>query len=247
MNILSHGVPVGTCGARIVSGTAEPYNIGGSGSSRHAISTDGSRAFFEATPGSECSARADLYMRETGTDTTLDIGEYRFMAADKSGTNVLLEKRSGGTREFFLYNIESRTIKPTFSFASSTTSTVKAAEDDEGFTAIYINAGGGLTPEAPPVAPGSSGSGFEASDLYRYDVSTGRLHFVVEATGLGGPGNVNTYGAVTPDGRYDYFAADRVFGVPGGIDEQEAQVYRYDNTEGVVQCMSCAFLHRPRT
>ena len=55
----------------------------------------------------------DLYMRANGVET-LDIGEYTFLAANGSGSELLLEKRDGEAREIVLYDIESRTPKLLF-------------------------------------------------------------------------------------------------------------------------------------
>ena len=56
--------------------------------------------------------------------------------------------------------------------------------------------------------------------------------------------------SVSPDGRYFYFTTVTVAGLPGGGEELKtphaadggptSQVYRYDSTEAVIQCLSCA-------
>ncbi len=57
-------VGAGTCGAHLVAGSGE---ASGYRSSAHAVSADGSRVFFEAVPGSICSATPHLYIRENGS------------------------------------------------------------------------------------------------------------------------------------------------------------------------------------
>jgi hypothetical protein len=59
--------------------------------------------------------------------------------------------------------------------------------------------------------------------------------------------------SLSPDGRYAYFAAREVGGLPGGGTYKEgpeagqvtAQVYRYDSAEHVVDCVSCASAFDP--
>jgi hypothetical protein len=86
-------VGVGTCGAVIVRGL-ELYEADGSRSSSHAVSADGSRVFFEAVPGSNCSAAAHLYMRVNGEET-VDIGAYKFEGSNPQGTRLLLKNGAG--------------------------------------------------------------------------------------------------------------------------------------------------------
>ena len=90
-------VTIGSCGAKMVLGEEDPEAKHNSSSS-HSVSVDGSRVFFEAVPGKNCSSEAmHLYMRMNGTETgteTVDIGPYTFVAADAEGTSLLL--RNGG-------------------------------------------------------------------------------------------------------------------------------------------------------
>ena len=114
-----------------------------------------------------------------------------------------------------------------------------------GFSAIYFQSDERLTSEAPPVEQ----EGVHREDLYRYDLGTETLSFVAQ---VGAEGETEL--SVTPDGRYAYFQAEFVAGLPGnGIEHYETgevphpegeavttQVYRYDSVEKVVECMSCA-------
>ncbi len=93
----------GTCGAEIVNGSHE---FQGTKSSKHSISADGSRVFFEAPSGSNCAGPSHLYMRVDG-ESTVDIGAYKFAAANAQGTTLLLEK--GG--ELIGYNTEDGTTQ----------------------------------------------------------------------------------------------------------------------------------------
>ncbi len=242
-NVNSEGHTIGACGAKMVNGL-EGARESGVPTSRHAVSADGSRVFFEAVPGSNCSEPTHLYMREAATDQTLDLGAYVFAGANNDGSELLLEKPSGGTREFLLYDVESATAKPVFS-----TPTVNGNGSSEillsrDFTAIYLLALAQLTTEAP------STSGGEA-DIYRYDIPTENLHFLVQATTAPAAElGASIPSESSPDGRYLYFDARGVAALPGGANEplpegREGQVpsnqrYRYDSAEDVVECISCA-------
>jgi hypothetical protein len=223
-NVLTGGAAIGTCGATIANGAAEYMSSGGQISSRHSVSADGSRVLFLAVPGSDCSEPKHLYMRVGGSET-LDVGAYTLLAANAEGTTLLLEKRSGATSEIFLYDVQARAAK--LLFAAQVTS-IAISED---FNAIYLSAEGRLDSQAP------SGGG-----LYRYDIPTETLTFVL-------PGVAAE--ELTPDGRYVYFQAGSVAGVPGGgllsgppedhnPNELSRQLYRYDSAEEVVECISCA-------
>ena len=97
LNVTGSGnetVTIGSCGAKMVLGEEDPEAKHNSSSS-HSVSVDGSRVFFEAVPGKNCSSEVShLYMRVNGTET-VDIGPYTFVAADAEGSSLLL-RNSGG-------------------------------------------------------------------------------------------------------------------------------------------------------
>jgi hypothetical protein len=222
-NVLTGGATIGSCGATVPSGAAERRRGGGSletipPGSRRAVSADGSRVFFEAEPGSSCGEPMHLYMRTGGVET-LDIGEYTFLAANADGSELLLEKQSGEARELFLYETESRTAKRLFLLHNQATFMVS-----EDFNAIYFHSAERLTPEAPV-----------GESLYRYEIPTETLRFVLSSDFVKEGNFVQT---VSPDGRYDYFRAGEVLGLPGGA--RAAELYRYDSVEDSVECVSCA-------
>ena len=226
------GSTIGSCGASIVKGQEGAGLI----SSAHAVSSDGSRVFFEATPSSDCTEPKHLYMRVNG-ESTVDLGAYRFLAANVEGTKVLLEKLSGETSEIFLYETASATLSSLFTIH-------KGGEDiqnaerflvSEDLSTIYFMSPEQLTAEAP--AEGQA-LGKASEFLYRYDVETKELSFL-DSTSQG------TLVQISPDGRDLYFTAEIVGGVPGGAPAsgnhgEKAQVYRYDSDEALVQCVSCA-------
>jgi hypothetical protein len=107
VNVDSAGKTIGTCGAEMVQGNAESSEHHDMTSSRHAVSADGSRVFFEAVPGSECSKPKHLFVRVDGAET-LDIGAYKFLGANKEGTKLLL----AGSGEVLGYDTETKATKP---------------------------------------------------------------------------------------------------------------------------------------
>jgi hypothetical protein len=223
-------IGVGSCGATIAEGS------GG-----HAVSADGSRVFFKAAPASNCE-ESHLYIRQDG-NTTIDIGAYKFLAANADGTQLLLIKQSGETRELLLYETETATAKPLL----TTHREIGQPIVSEQLTALYFRSKEQLTPEAPPPSAESEDAGPSSEDLYRYDIPGKSLRFVL-ATSQDGGGGGGTY--VSPDGRYYYWPSVGVSAVfrevdPGAGDEN-AQAYRYDSVENVVQCMSCASPFNPR-
>jgi hypothetical protein len=228
VNVTSAGVTIGSCGASLVQG-GEGFQGAGAVSSAHAVSSDGSRVFFEAIPSSSCSEAKHLYMR-VGGESTVDLGAVRFLAANAEGSEVLFEKRSGEAHEIVLYDTESGVSKVLFVVHRETG--FKVAED---LSAVYFISQERLTPEAPNIDEGSAGT----QSIYRYDIPAEKLSFldVVDSNA--------SLGQISPDGRYLYFQAEAVEGVPGGQHEAEhegraVQVYRYDSAESLVQCMSCA-------
>jgi hypothetical protein len=234
------GSAIGSCGAVIVHG--HEGGEGGTMSSPHAVSTDGSRVFFEEVPGNHCGEPSHLYMRVDG-DETVDIGPYSFLAANGQGSQVLLVKRAGEAREVMLYDSETKTVKPLKGFVAHDEALSELLVSTDMST-VYFSSGERLTPEAP-ATPG-------APDLYRYDVGSETLSFVAQTA-------IREEYA-SPEGRYFYFDSPGVAGLPGGSSDplrnnegeiklNSNQVYRYDSAEDVVECMSCAsaFDPEPRT
>jgi hypothetical protein len=245
VNVKSDGSPIGTCGAVIVHG--DEGGEGGYRSSPRAVSQDGSRVFFEEVPGTNCGEPRHLYIREHG-EKTVDVGAYTFLAANANGSELLLVKRSGESREVLRYDVETQALQPLKGFMTPEVLEYPLVSED--LTTVYFSSRAQLTPEAPAIVPGS-----EALDLYRYDVSSEVLRFVAQVAGNG-----ESEEHSSPNGRYLYFDAVGVGGVPGhsadplpnnggGPPLGDRQVYRYDSAEGAIECMSCAspFDPEPRT
>ena len=228
LNVSSEGTTIGSCGAHLVQGfeDGESERVGVA-SSPHSISADGSLVFFEAVPGNKCGVNEeapDLYMRVNGSET-VDIGAYRFLAANAEGSKLLLQSETGA-KEAVLYDTGSRTGTPLPELA--------------GIELANANA-------RPVVSADLSTAYFaRAGSLYRYDINGGQLEYLFAASGIEQYDGVLSL-AVSPDGRYIYFEGS-VGGLPGNgtirtapnNGHQAAQVYRYDSGERVVECVSCA-------
>ncbi len=212
---------IGSCGALMVHGAEDLDEQVGEGGSPHSISADGTRVFFEAESGSKCGEETpQLYMRSDGSET-LDIGPYAFLGASADGSSVLMRAR-GGAHEVLLYDTASKsmTLLPGFDapYGDSTALSVSA-----NLAVAYYAADASLYRYDIGAR--------NAERLFSYNVDTGKQH------GL----------EVSPDGRYVYFEAESVLGLPGGAGAgaEATQVYRYDSSENVVQCISCASPYDP--
>jgi hypothetical protein len=225
------GSTIGSCGATIVRGEAES-TIDELGATRHAVSADGSRVFFEAVPGANCAEAKHLFMRADGLET-VDLGAYTFLAASADGSKVLLEKHAVGITEVFLYDTESHAAKLLFTVHEVPPRAIKVSED---LSSIYFYSKEALTAEAPASSP------VGAADLYRYDIAAEQLRFVAQTY----PEDPNEEIVLepSPDGRYYYFTSFEVAGLPGGSKKIFAagsqQLYRFDSVEDDVECVSCA-------
>jgi hypothetical protein len=216
-------VGIGTCGAMIVRGNEGSGSGSHNGApSPHAVSADGSEVFFEAVPGHNCSAPKHLYGRIDGTET-VDLGVYRFAAANADGSELLLEKAGGENPGLYLYRPGS---PPAFlsSTGLATSSNFNVSED---LSTVYFNAGG---------------------DISHYDVATESLGFVahveqrqfkpfVSRDGryyyFNSPGVAGVPGGAT-DTRYEKGGGGEAVVGP------TMQVYRYDSLERTIECVSCA-------
>ena len=207
MNVLTNGEKISACGARMAEFQGEHSKP---------ITPNGSRVFFT----DNCTH--DLYMRVNG-DETLDIGEYKPLAIDQEGVELFLERHNGGVFELLTYDTESAVTAKLFSL-----NTPFRGEMSEDFTTLYLSAQELLTSEAPP-ATGSS------YDVYRYNIATNTLHFVVQAVATG---DNEVKLAVSPDGRYVYMEGRSIPGVGPAY-------ARYDSAENLVECITCASPFKP--
>jgi hypothetical protein len=231
-NVDTEGRTIGDCGARIVQGHEGQH---GPVSSPHAVSADGSAIFFEAVPtGQSCSQATHLYERVNGGELgaeTVDLGAGRFLAANASAGEVLVVRENAGGDELLLYAAGhfEPTSFPVSALADDTARGTLTVSDD--LSHIYFADPQSLTPEAP----GATSLG---SNLYRYDIGTGRLSFIAQ-----GVSQVPLY--ITPEsGGTLYFESKQMGGLPGGTNGT-VQAYRYDTAEAAIECMSCASAFDP--
>jgi hypothetical protein len=234
-NVTSAGAAIGSCGATIVHGSVEPQGSGSitaMPSSRHSLSVEGSRVFFEAVPGSGCSQPRHLFMRTGGAQTT-DLGPYRFLAADPRGTELLLEAAGATTQQVVLYETATAT-------APATVKTLLTLHEHSGkrlelkisadFSTIYLETQAQLTPDAFP--PTGGNHAVNSVDLYRYDVASESLRFITQ---WGGP---PAGSEVSSDGRSAVFnVQSNVFYQSGG---SPREAIRYDGVHNLLECASCS-------
>ncbi len=161
---------IGSCGAHIVNGD----ELAGILSSSHAVSREGSDVFFEAVPGDQCEMPAHLYVRLDAAET-VDMGQYRFIGANPSGTEVILEKKETDGSEYALYKLGTRTVKRIF--GTHEIGVISSIVVSEAFDAFYVH--------------------LVTGGLYRYDLHSGALTYLFSEEG--------DPGRASPDGRFYYF------------------------------------------
>ncbi len=262
VNVTGTGAAIGTCGATIARGAEGIAGEKASGSfpdgSRHAVSGDGSRVFFEAVPGSDCSQPKHLYVRIDGGGEhpeTVDLGAYRLVAANAAGTTVLLLQQTGANPGLYLYQQGAGipeflpSTGPVAALAAPTNGRLGYPQFtiSQDLSTIYFMVG---NPEFPENA-----SAYQ--DLYQYNIPSKSLSLVAHLRGnLSGKekesaeADTPNLNSVSPDGRYLYFTAGGVRGLPGGgqvletpnasQNGQSRQAYRFDREQALVQCVSCA-------
>jgi len=236
-NVDTAGATIGSCGASVARGIAEPSLS--HGTTAHSLSADGSRLFFYAVPtGEACSEPTHLYLRTDGGQPdaeTTDLGPYAFLAANSQGTELLLEAPGAATQQILLYDTATATAKPLLTLHEDHNGgnhlTLFASED---LSTFYLHTQEQLTSDAPP--PTGDHALF-SHDLYRYDLAAETLRFVAQQQGF------NEF-YVTPDGRFASWRSESpAFYAPGA--EMPRQEILYDSVHNLIQCASCGFSFNP--
>jgi hypothetical protein len=220
---------------------------------------------------SSCQEPAQLYMR-VGGSKTVDVSApapgvhlterlpvvYDGASADGSkvffSTEMRLTKDAQGTKpndwEFYEYDTEapegeerlkriSRGEEGTaFSGAEGEVASGVAGQGEglnivisEDGSTVYFMADGKLTSNAP-LNPG-------VPSLYRYDTSDGSIHFVASVEKTSTSETMYT----TPNGEFLLFPGHAVVGESRGAGHDE--LYRYDNADGGLMCVSCGSSNAP--
>jgi hypothetical protein len=212
----SEGLPVSLCGAEF-----------------KAVSEDGSKVFFRAADNGEypyrepsCPQQAGrLYMR-VGDSNPVEISDgysqVEFRGASADGSKVFFTTTSGALYEY-------DTVTSTYT-AIAHASYVLPSRDG---SRVYFETNEQLTPNAPA-----------ARDIYRYNTETGETHYIANFAvdednefhaGEELEGDQAMTFRVTPNGKFLIFYATN----GGGGDEDTYQVYRYDDENEQLTCVSC--------
>jgi Tol biopolymer transport system component len=251
----ANGVMLGGGGGEVGGMGNKPYKQGQVWSADHAISSDGSRIFFQNRSGA-----AEVYMRETNASTTTISLSQRtgsvgtpsngasFQWASADGSKVLFSSGSqltnDATNEGGLYEYDVETHTLSFLSPDSTDSTgarvqghsVIAAEDG---SRIYFVAQGKLE------GTGLAGEGtLGQPNVYLYEAgSPTPLRFITTLAPADEWGSSAVEGVpqvrATPDGRYLAFVSSAQ--LTSYDNKGHAEIYRYDaqaQAEPLV-CVSC--------
>ena len=253
VNVESNGQTIGSCGAQLARGsegyhgTAPQNDLPGTPDD---VSADGSRVFFYAGFGGDCPTAEELGLSGSGTNLyvhtngieTVDIGAYRFLAANPEGSKLLLERSGDETSSIYLYETESGTQKLLLTTRGDVVKSNMFVTSSD-LADFYFDSEEQLTADAPPI-PGGGG---QFADIYRYDASTGTLSYVAQIVVAQKVARGGDF-SVSPDGN-DLYIEGELVGLPSGGNPNEvsgdSQVYRYDAAESVIQCMSCASTFDP--
>lgn len=269
VNLTTAGALVSSCGAVLDAGEEDS-----SVSTAHrAVSENGSKIFFTAPehegPSFEasCQEPVRLYMRVDGSKTD-EVSEpapgvhpaeqqpvdYDGASVDGSkvffNTTMQLTKDAhggSGDRELYEYDTEapegerlkriSRGEEGTTLSSAEGNVPVELGEGvdtviSENGSTVYFLAGGKLTPNAP-LHPGNP-------SLYRYNTDDGSIRYIASVGPTAGQSEAMY---TTPNGKSLLFPSDGVVGEPRGAGHNE--LYRYDNADGSVMCVSCGLGKAP--
>jgi hypothetical protein len=258
VNVMSDGSLVGACGAKLGFGLSTFGR-----SARNAVSSNGAKVFFtspdpqtahQSEPG--CEEPKRLYMRLNAQETVevsapepgvvdstgFHTAEYQGASAD--GAKVFFTTSTELTaddathaNELYEYNTNTHTLtrisRGVSGHAEGAVSEFGVTVSEDGST-VYFEANGQLTPDAP-AHPEKGGN------LYRYNTGTGSTRYIGTVAGAGYAGGVAPREA-TADGRFFLFdTTELAGGYNSGTPEGPAdELYRYDDSNGSLKCVSCA-------
>jgi hypothetical protein len=219
VNVTSAGSLVSLCGAILGDGsTGEERAADG------AVSEDGSKIFFTTErSGPGCEEAGRLYMRVDGRETVEVSASpgVRYNGATPDGSEVVFESED----KLFLYSTQAREGERLTRIASG------VIESDGALDVVLAEEGTAVYYE--------TGQREGSFSIYRYDVGTKTTRFVAtaERSDRGEPFYA------TPNGEFFAFYSLGVAGEPRGSGRKE--LYRYDNADGSVMCVSCGYGDAP--
>jgi hypothetical protein len=230
VNVNAEGAPVSMCGAEF-----------------EAVSADGSKVFF-MTPGdagsesyselfheASCREPSTLYVREDNSmvDISQGLGAVEFKGASQDGSRVFFIIKGGYGAVGELYVYDTLASKLTDVTPGVAVGPVFPSQDG---VRVYFQANEKLTPEAP-----------EGRGMYRYNTETGETHFIttnqawddrIYAGEVDGNGGANM--SLSPNGKYlIYYGEEQTEQRSEAEARSEDQVFRYDDENEQVTCVSC--------
>jgi hypothetical protein len=206
------------------------------------VTPDGSHAFFQAYPTTDCVGQRGLFVRDLENPTTTQIaahaafdryaGESAFFTTEES----LVPADHGGL-DLYRYDVN-----------DASTICVTCATPFAGIVEPFVN-----TSPFENIAISDDGShaylqskrsllrGAAAEGIYRLDVSTGALAYVAPGGFKARTGNAAEYNALSPDGRFFVFLSSNpsLDARNGQHNGGTLQAYRYDDRDGSLVCASC--------
>ena len=220
LNVLGEDAPIGTCGAHIVHG----WEGEGQG-------TELGQSFIEVASinsvskdGSRSLLRSRPRHRPPASHSTLFMHAVNGTETRDLGTYTFRGANPEGTKLFLSKGSPEGQIE-FFSY------------DTEAETVKHLFNTSNIPYYAHIVS--ENGNVFYFGKINRYEISTETMTFV-DYAGYNSGGYGGYYSS--PDGNDFYFSSNGVAGVPGG---EGIQSYRYDASEHLIQCMSCASSYNP--
>jgi hypothetical protein len=195
---------------------------------RHAVSEDGARVVW--------SLEGTIYLRDTNTETTTEIGGNQFQLANREATQILYT----GGGDLFQYTVGAAEPVKRLTSGAGIKGTIIGANEDDSYV-YFIGSG-------VPGDSASEGAIAGRPNLYVYHEGTTKLIAVLSSEdtpdwAYGAENLTNLTARVSPNGQYVAFMSDADI---AGYDPADAvsghpdeEVYLYDAETGHLACASC--------